>query len=214
MPAILALFASNWVRWLHRLGAPGLLLLGLADNSPIPLPGSMDILTIWLAARQPHLWPLYAALATVGSVVGGYVTYGLARKGGKEALEGKLSKKTAARVNSSFERWGFFAVAVPALLPPPFPIVPFLVAAGALQFPQRKFLGAIGIGRAIRFSVTASLGAIYGRHILRFFARYYKPALWTLIALSVVGGLLTLLKYYQHRSTAKAGSGRVAQKTA
>src|SRR5271155_2206391 len=108
-------------RQLRHLGGVGLILLGLADNSLIPLTGSMDVLTIWLAARHQEPWPYYAFMATVGAVIGGYITYALARKGGKEMMERKLSKKRAKQVSKAFERWGFFAVAVPALMPPPFP---------------------------------------------------------------------------------------------
>jgi membrane protein YqaA with SNARE-associated domain len=85
---------SVWTR-LRHLGGVGLLLLGLADNSVVPLPGSMDVLTIYLAARHRQLWWYYAAMATIGAVIGGYITYGLARKGGKEAFERRLSKVKA-----------------------------------------------------------------------------------------------------------------------
>ena len=139
-------------------------------------------------------------MATVGAVIGGYITYGLARKGGKEAFERKLSKKTAEKVFERFERWGFFAVAVPALLPPPFPIVPFLLAAGALQYSRKKFVAALALGRGVRFTIVAGLGAIYGRHIVRFFSRYYKPALITLIGLAVIAGIVSLIQYYRYKS--------------
>ena len=190
---------SIWSR-LRHLGGIGLILLALADNSVIPLPGSMDVLTILLAARHPQLWWYYAFMATLGAVIGGYITYGLARKGGKEAFERKLSKRTAQKVFKRFERWGFFAVAVPALLPPPFPIVPFLLAAGALQYSRRKFVAALALGRGVRFTIVAGLGAIYGRHIVRFFSRYYKPALFTLIALAVIAGVLSVIQYYRYKS--------------
>jgi membrane protein DedA with SNARE-associated domain len=99
-----------------------------------------------------------------------------------------------------FERWGFFAVAVPAILPPPFPIVPFLLAAGALQYSRRKFVLALALGRGVRFTIVAGLGAIYGRHIVRFFSRYYKPALFMLIALAVIAGIISLVQYYRYKS--------------
>jgi hypothetical protein len=48
------LLASKFWTGLRHLGGPGLLLLGLADNSLIPLPGSMDVLTIWFAVHHRH----------------------------------------------------------------------------------------------------------------------------------------------------------------
>ena len=188
------LIVSIWQR-LRRLGGLGLVLLGIADNSVIPLTGSMDVLTIYLAARHRQTWPYYALMATLGAVIGGYITYALSRKGGKQAMERKLSKRRAAKVYATFERWGFWAVAVPALLPPPFPFVPFLIAAGALQYSREKFLAALALGRFVRYSIVAGLGALYGTHIVRFFSRYYKPALTILIGLAVLGGVLTLIQY-------------------
>src|SRR5271155_4828492 len=171
------LFAVPIWRQLRHLGGIGLVLLGLVDNSVIPVTGSMDVLTIWLAARHREPWPYYALMATLGAVIGGYITYVLARKGGKEMMERKLSKRKAARFSKAFVRWGFGAVAIPALLPPPFPFVAFLLAAGAMQYSRKKFLAALVLGRGIRYFVEAYLGFRYGNHILRFFNRYYIPAL-------------------------------------
>jgi len=186
-------------RQLRRLGGPGLVLLGVADNSVIPLTGSMDVLTIWLAARHREPWPYYACMATLGAVIGGYITYALSRKGGKETMERKLSPKRARQVAKAFDRWGFFAVAVPAILPPPFPFVPFLIAAGAGQYPPKKFLAALTVGRGIRYSIAAGLGYLYGNHILRFFARYNKPAIAVLVGLAVIGAVLSLIQYLRLR---------------
>jgi membrane protein YqaA with SNARE-associated domain len=199
LPHIHALLAvSNWVR-LRRLGGWGLVLLGVADNSVVPLTGSMDVLTIWLAARHREPWIYYALMATIGAVLGGYITYSLARRGGKHAMERRLSKRKAAKVYKRFERWGFGAIAIPAVLPPPFPFVPFLLAAGAMQYSRAKFLGALVLGRGVRYSVAAYFGALYGRQILRFFAKYDKLALGVLIGLAVVGGILTLIQYMRSK---------------
>jgi membrane protein YqaA with SNARE-associated domain len=194
----LLLAVPIWHR-LRRLGGPGLVLLGIADNSVIPLTGSMDVLAIWLAARHREPWPYYAFMATLGAVIGGYITYALARKGGKETMEHKLSKKRAKKVSKALQRWGFFAVAIPALLPPPFPFVPFLVAAGALQYSHKRFLAALVLGRGLRYGIEAYLGFRYGRHILRFFDQYYAPALAILIGMAVLGSILTLIQYLRMR---------------
>lgn len=186
-------------RQLRHLGGVGLVLLGLVDNSVIPVTGSMDVLTIWLAARHQEPWPYYALMATLGAVIGGSITYALARKGGKEVMERKLSKKRAAQVSKAFTRWGFAAIVIPALLPPPFPFLPFLAAAGAMQYSRKKFLAALVLGRGLRYFIEADLGFVYGRHILRFFSQYYKPALAVLIGLALIASTLTLIQYLRYR---------------
>src|SRR5271155_1818087 len=70
--------------WIYHLGGVGFIPLGLLDASIIPLPGSMDVLTIVLATRDTELWFYYALMATAGSVIGGVVTYRLCRKSGEE----------------------------------------------------------------------------------------------------------------------------------
>jgi membrane protein YqaA with SNARE-associated domain len=166
----------------------------------------MDVITILLAAHRREPWVYYAFMATAGSVLGGYLTYRMARKGGKETLEKRFSKKKAARIYAIFEKWGFAAVAIPAMLPPPFPIVAMLLAAGALQYPTRKFLAALAVGRAVRYSLLAYLGFHYGRHIVRLFSQYYKPTLALLIAFSVIGALYGLFEYKRRQ---KAGQPQV-----
>jgi membrane protein YqaA with SNARE-associated domain len=205
---ILLISKKSAVRWLVHLGGPGLILLGLIDNSPIPLPGSMDVATILLAAHNRHLWVYYAMMATAGSVLGGYLTYRMARKGGKETLEKRFSKRKTTRVYAIFERWGLVSVAIPAILPPPFPIVPMLLAAGAMQYPTRKFLAALALGRGIRYTILAYLGVHYGRHIVNFFARYYWPVLIVLIAFSLLGGLYGLFEYKRRQKANAPKPGR------
>jgi membrane protein YqaA with SNARE-associated domain len=189
--------------WLERLGGLGLILLGLADNSVVPMPGSMDALTIVLSAHQKNWWPYYAAMATVGGMVGGYVTYGLGVKSGEQALEKKVSKKKAERVYKLFERYGFWSLFVPALLPPPVPFSPFLMVAGALKYPKKYFLIAVGTARAIRYGLLAWLGSMYSKQIFGFFHEYYKPILWIVIALAVLGGLAAAWWTWKRKSEGK-----------
>jgi membrane protein YqaA with SNARE-associated domain len=172
--------------WIYSVGGLGFILLGLLDNSIIPLPGSMDVLLILLAARQSQLWLYYGVMATIGSVLGGFVTYRIARKGGKTALEKRFSRKRLDRVYEIFERWGFWSVAIPALLPPPVPMTAFIFAAGALQYPIKKFLLALSIGRFCRYSVLAFLAARYGSQILDFIKQQGHPLPIVLSVLMVV----------------------------
>jgi len=204
--------AARRVRhWLFHLGGVGLIPLGLLDSSVIPLPGSMDVVTILLSSRQGDWWPYYALMATVGSVVGGFLTYRLARKGGKETLERKLSRRRANDIYKFFGRWGFGSVAVAALLPPPVPMVPFLLAAGAMQYPVRKFLSALALGRALRYAVLAYVSARYGPFIITFVEAHEHRAAWVAAALVAVAAItlsLYLLTRKTHsRRTAKRAAG-------
>lgn len=177
-------------RWIFHLGGLGFIPLGLLDSSVIPLPGSMDVLTIVLSARKPQLWVYYALMATVGSVIGGFVTYRLARKGGKETLERKLTPRMRERVYRIFARWGFGAVAIAALLPPPTPLIAFVLTAGAMQYSVKKFLCALTLGRIVRYSILALLAARYGRKVLTVISQHGHPVLIAVIGLIVTAILV------------------------
>jgi len=198
-PATFAV-SKAWT-WILRLGGPGLIVVGLADNSVVPLPGSMDLFVILLTAHHREWWLYYGAMATVGAVLGGYVTYRLAKKGGKEGLEKKIGKKRTDKVYKKFEKGGFSTVLIGAMLPPPFPIVPVLAAPGVLQYSRNRFLTALTLGRGIRFFAVAFLARLYGTAIVGWLGRYYKPFLHVLIALGVLGGIgvLVYVKWYRPR---------------
>ena len=56
--------SRHLLRWFLHLGGIGLIPLGVLDDSLIPLPGSMDVATVVLAARDGELWFYYAIMAT------------------------------------------------------------------------------------------------------------------------------------------------------
>jgi membrane protein YqaA with SNARE-associated domain len=199
MPPLLAIFKFSF-RWLWHLGGPGLILIGLIDNSLIPTPGGMDFATVLLSASHRELWWYYGIMATIGSMIGGYLAYEIGRKGGKEALEKRFGEKRLERVYQKFEEAGFFTVFVPAILPPPFPTAPFLVAAGALDYPIKKYMVALGTARAIRYMGLAYIALLSGRWIIHSMRQYYRPLLWTFTGLLVAAGIAggTFL-YWQHR---------------
>ena len=205
--AILASPATRSVwRWLRHVGGLGFIPLGLVDSSVIPIPGMMDALTIVLAAHDRQLWAYYAAMATLGSVVGGYVTYRLARKQGENALAKRFSRKKVEKVNQVLARWGFGAIAIPAILPPPMPLVPFLVAAGAMQYSLQRFIAALTLGRLIRYGLLAYLGAIYGRQILSWFSRFGYPILYAVIGIALLGAAVLIIRWRMSKLKGRAKS--------
>jgi membrane protein YqaA with SNARE-associated domain len=179
--------------WIAQLGGVGLIPLGLLDASLVPIPGSMDVLTIVLAARDSKLWFYYAGMATLGSVIGALVTFRLARRGGKETLKRKVSAARAEQIIEIFSRWGFWSIAIAALLPPPVPMVPFVIAAGATQYSTQKFLAALTLGRVIRYSLLALLAAHYGRQIIRFIVHPEHPSLYIAFGVAVILGVITFV---------------------
>ena len=111
---------SVW-KWIHRLGGPGLILLGILDNTPFVSapPGSVDIFVILLSAHHHQWWAYYAFMATVAEVLGGYFTYRLAQKGGQQTLEKKIGTRretlhSLRETRYSYDTlWCPFAAAVP-----------------------------------------------------------------------------------------------------
>jgi membrane protein YqaA with SNARE-associated domain len=199
---------SAW-KWVHGLGGLGLILLGLADNAPFVSapPGSEDVFVILLSGHRPQWWVYYAFMATVGEVLGGYLSYRLAVKGGQETLERKVGKPRAERIYKYFEKRGFLTVLTGSILPPPFPFSPVLMAAGVMQYPRKKFLSALLAGRAARFFTVAFLGRVYGQQMISFFSRHYRPLLYVLISVAVAAGIVALVYFAWYRPNQRRRSG-------
>jgi membrane protein YqaA with SNARE-associated domain len=192
-------------KWLHRLGGPGLLLLGIADNAPFfsSPAGSVDVFLIALSAHQPRWWAYYALMATVGEVLGGYLTYRLSEKGGQETFEKKIRKDRAQKLYKAFEQRGFMTVFGGAMFPPPFPFTPVLMAAGVMQYPHKKFFTALTMGRAVRFFAEAWVGRIYARQMISLFSRYYHPVLYVLVALAIMASIGAAIYFVWYRPKAQ-----------
>jgi membrane protein YqaA with SNARE-associated domain len=155
-------------RWLTHLGALGLFSVAVVDSSviPLPLPGSTDLLLLWLVAHNGNPW-LLATMAIAGSILGGYITWDVGRKGGEAALRHYVPARLLKRVVKWVERHRILAVFLPAVLPPPIPLLPFALASGALGVSRRRFLLVYGAARTMRYSVVVWLGVVYGRHVIR-----------------------------------------------
>lgn len=199
--------AALW-RWIRRLGPFGLVLLGVFDNDPTfgAPPGTIDLSVIALCMANHDLWAVYALMATVGEVFGGYLAYRISEKGGKQVLEKRVSQKRAEKFYQLFDKHGFVTVCAGAAAPPPFPFTAVLMAAGIMQYPRRNFLIALTAGRALRFFTEGFLGRTYGRQMIAFFSSHYRAAMYSLIALAVLGTLGALVYYHYTRTRKKRAS--------
>ncbi|MGA2897271.1 MAG: VTT domain-containing protein [Acidobacteriaceae bacterium] len=201
--------------WLTHLGALGLFSVSVVDSSviPLPLPGSTDLLLLWLVAHSGNPW-LLAPCAIAGSILGGYTTWHIGRRGGEAALRSYVPERLLGRVVKWVERHPVLAVFLPALLPPPIPLLPFALASGALGVSRRRFLAVFGAARSLRYSCIAWLGVAYGRRIVRLWSgtlqRWSTPLLCLFVGLLAVGVGFGIWKIRGLRQIEAAGRLTVA----
>jgi len=72
---------------LRHMGPFGLFVFAIFDNSPLPTLNGPDFLIVILAARRVQPWFYYAIAGTVGSIIGAYITFRIARTAGSSYLE-------------------------------------------------------------------------------------------------------------------------------
>ncbi|HYB76969.1 MAG TPA: VTT domain-containing protein [Candidatus Bathyarchaeia archaeon] len=148
------------------MGAFGLFALAIIDGSPIPTLGSLDVLTAILAARHREPWYFYGLVATVGGLIGSFITYSIARKAGESYLARKLGAGRVRRLLDFVRQWGAGTLIIATLFPPPFPATMVFAAAGILNYPRRRYLTTVAASRALRYGLLAWAGEHYGRHFI------------------------------------------------
>jgi len=187
-------------RWLIHFGVFGVFVVSVIDASviPLPLPGSTDLLVLLLATQHNAPWLLVVA-AVSGSILGGYLTWSAGKKGGEAMIERYVPKRFSARIIKWVKKHGVASVATAAILPPPIPLLPFLLAAGALGVQRKQFLWSFAIARTARYSLIAWLGATYGRHVMRLWSQYLAGwadvILWVFIGLLIAAIVFGIWKY-------------------
>ena len=215
VPALLIAAAGKkhgLLGYFMRLGPTGLFLVSIIDSSPVPLPipGSSDILVTLFAAQQ-HGWVLATVIATLGSAIGGFASYQTGKVGGVALLDRMVPQRFRSRMTHWSEEHALSSVAVPAILPPPAPLMPFLIAAGALCMPRRKFYPSFLISRFLRHALFAWLGVRYGGAILPIYNRLAEKYGWILLVVvwgSVVFAIIyAIVKVRQARSKGAAPRG-------
>lgn len=180
----------KFVAWVQAfalgLGAPGLFLVALLDSSFISLPEIVDILLVWMTTRHKSLMVVYAAAATLGSILGSLVVYIIGRKG-DQFIAKRVSADRIERTLGAFRRFGVMAVMIPSMLPPPMPFKPFVLLAGAAGISTSRFIMAVGLGRGIRYFGEGLLAVWYGDAALQFLETNGKIISLGLTAVLVVG---------------------------
>src|ERR1051325_84781 len=116
-------------RWLeiHVIGlpfyfaAPAMIIIGALDSSLLSLPEINDYLVVGRCFKD-HTAVFYLPLfAATGSVIGCSLLYTIVRRGGQAVLRKRFNLQSIKRVEHAYERFGFLAIGIPAILPPPRP---------------------------------------------------------------------------------------------
>jgi len=163
-------------RWLEQnviglpiyLAAPSMIIIGALDSSLLSLPEINDYLVVGRCYKYPPAAFYFPLFAAAGSVLGCNILYSIVRRGGQAVLRKRFNLQSIKRVERAYERFGFLAIGIPAVLPPPLPFKIFVATAGALEYPRWKFLLTVMIARSFRYYVEGILAVFYGRRVLLF----------------------------------------------
>jgi membrane protein YqaA with SNARE-associated domain len=117
---------------------------------------------------DPSRMLVFAAFTTVGSIIGCSILYSVGRKGGEAFLRGRFADERVLKLERWYRRYGVLAVIIPSLLPPPTPFKIFVLSAGTFGISWPKFIGAVAVGRGIRYFSEGLLAVYYGPSAIQF----------------------------------------------
>ena len=180
--------------WATGLGGVGMFVIALLDSSFLSFPQVNDLLIIVLSTKNPERMPYYAAMTTAGSLIGCFMLYGAARRGGEVFMRKRFKGAFVDRGMKLYQRFGLLAVVVPALLPPPVPFKLFVLLAGAAAVSPWQFGVAILIGRGIRYFGQGYLAVLYGERALELVKEYGSEIGIGLAVLAVLAGIVIAVR--------------------
>ena len=175
--------------WLQHLvavlGGGGIFLVAFLDSSVLSFPLITDALVMRLCMERPSRIPYYAAMATLGSLLGCVWIYWLAKKGGEVYFH-----RHGGRYALTAKRWvdnhAFLSIFIPAILPPPMQFKVFVLAEGVFQVRLRTFVLALVLGRGVRYSAEGIVAVKYGQQALEFLIAHAVALTLGVVALLIV----------------------------
>lgn len=197
---MLADFFETIQAWASGMGGIGLFVIALLDSSFLSFPQVNDLLIIVLSTTYPARMPYYAAMTTAGSLIGCFMLYAVARRGGETLLRKRLKGRYVDRALDLYQRYGLLAVVVPALLPPPVPFKVFVLLAGAAAVAPWRFGVAVAIGRGIRYFGQGYLAVLYGESAADFMRAYgFEVGIGLAVLAGLAGLAVVLLRRRRNR---------------
>src|SRR5215218_2275031 len=190
--------------------APAMIIIGALDSSLLSLPEINDYLVVGRCFKYPTAAFYFPLFAAIGSVIGCNLLYTIIRGGGQAVLRRRFPLQSIKRVERAYERFGFLAIGIPAILPPPLPFKIFVATAGALEYPRWKFLVTVMIARSIRYYVEGVLAVFYGRRVL-IFMKDNGLVIVSIVATLVLLVVIIYLIINRRRNPAVAGDDEVPE---
>ena len=200
-------FAATIFALVMKFGGIGLLVLGILDSSYLIAPWGNDLLVVAMTARNPKVPYMlyYAAMSTVGSVLGCLIIDQTLRPLGAKGLEKHLSKRRLDRIQKRVEKNAAMALTIASLAPPPFPFTAFVMAAAALQYSRTRLLTITGVTRMIRFTLIGALALRFGERILKWGSNPVVQGIMIgLIVISIVGSVLSVYGWIKRSKSSRA----------
>jgi membrane protein DedA with SNARE-associated domain len=204
------------ILWIQEVAVPklgwfGMLLVAAADTSFIPLPELSDLLMVTGAARHPGKAWEYVLATAVGSVIGCQMTYEVARRGGEKLATRFISRSRLLKAEMLLTKYGFFAIAIPAVSPPPMPFKGFVLAAGIFAMPRLRFAATIFVSRGLRYVIWSVLGVMYGDEAIGWVEHFdtwakSHPAIVIAVLAAMLLGFVWWWKSHPHPPEAEAGA--------
>ena len=163
----------------------------------------MDVeAAVVILSRHSEIVWLLPFLATAGSLIAAAMVFWIGRKIGENGLQHWISPRVLESVRRQVRHNGALALVLPALLPPPFPLMPFVLACGALSVSASRFFTMFASLRLVRFSILTALAWFYGRQLLSMFQTgTFKTVMAVFVVLFVVGTSTTIYRLVTSRET-------------
>jgi membrane protein YqaA with SNARE-associated domain len=204
---ILQHYATGIAKVLALLGPWGVFAIAAVDGS---LPGMpVDAVVAGFVYFDRRHFLFYVLMASAGSSLGSLVLYTIGYFGGEKVLRKRIPAERFARIHASFEGHEFWALMLPAMLPPPTPFKLIVLAASAFEMRLTHFLPAIFVGRCVRFLILALLTIKFGPGFVQLAGEViHQHALWVLavVVIAAVGLLLWRRSARRKKQRASAGS--------
>jgi len=164
-------------------GGMALFLNAVAESSFFPLPP--DVLLIALSIIRPPLSFVYAAICSLGSVLGGILGYFLGLKGGRPLLQRLISEERIRFVERYYQKYDIWAVGIAGFTPIPYKV--FTISAGVFVLDLKRFILVSVISRSARFFLVGLLIYFFGETAKLYLTKYIDTFSIAFVALLILG---------------------------